>query len=79
MSFEEFQNCARLHAIDALEDQRLGEFEKAREEFGDRGEEYIDECQKLGAAFALSLQPRQPEPNARERLMSLIQRAVHGD
>ena len=34
MSFEEFQNCARLFVVGALEPDEMAEFETARREFG---------------------------------------------
>ena len=57
MSFKEFQNCARLYVIGALDPEEMTEFENARKEFGQKGEDYIGECYALHEAFALSLQP----------------------
>ncbi len=78
MTFEDFEKRARLHAVGALEDEEVEVFEQARKEFGVRAEDYIQTCQNLGAAFALSLHPQPPALNARERLMSLICRAICG-
>ena len=40
MSFEEFQNRSRLYVIGALEPDELEEFEAARKEFGQKGEDF---------------------------------------
>ena len=47
MSFEEFQNRARLYVIGALENGECGEFEDARRNFGQPAEEFITECYRL--------------------------------
>ena len=57
MSFDEFQNQARLYVIGALEPEETEEFEKARRQFGQKAEDFIAECYALHEAFALSLQP----------------------
>ena len=57
MSFEEFQNRSRLYVIGALETEELDEFEQARKQFGQKGEDFIGECYALHEAFALSLRP----------------------
>ena len=41
MSFEEFQNCARLFVVGALEPDETAEFETARREFGEKAEAFI--------------------------------------
>ena len=56
MSFSEFQNSARLYVIGALDPDEMADFEVARKEFGQKGEDYIGECYALHEAFALSLQ-----------------------
>ena len=56
MSFEEFQNRARLYVIGALEPEETEEFELARKDFGQKAEDFIAECYDLHEAFALSLQ-----------------------
>ena len=40
MSFEEFQNCARMFVVGALEPDEAPEFEAARREFGEKAEAY---------------------------------------
>ena len=72
MSFNEFQNCARLYVIGALESEEMAEFEAARREFGQRGEDYIGECYALHEAFALSLQPAKSSTAIKDRLMSMV-------
>jgi len=73
MSFEEFQNDARLYVIGALEQEETEEFENARKEFGQKGEEYIGECYALHEAFALSLQPAKASADIKSRLMAMVQ------
>ena len=72
MSFEEFQNHARLYVIGALEGADLEEFERARKEFGKKGENFIGECYALHEAFALSLKPEKSSEALKERLMSMV-------
>jgi len=72
MSFEEFQNSARLYVIGALEGAELEEFERARKEFGQKGEDLIGECYALHEAFALSLKPAKSSEALKERLMSMV-------
>jgi hypothetical protein len=72
MSFSEFQNQARLYVIGALESEELEEFEKAREKFGKKGEEFITKCYALHEAFALSLRPAKSNAAIKERLMAMV-------
>jgi len=72
MSFEEFQNRSRLYVIGALEPDELEEFEQARKEFGQRGEDFISECYGLHEAFALSLRPAKASSTIKERLMTMV-------
>jgi hypothetical protein len=76
MSFDEFENQARLYIVGALDDAEMAAFERARMEFGERAELFIRECDQLNAAFALSLRPRAPKVDAKKRLMSLIQKSM---
>ena len=72
MSFDEFQNQSRLYVIGALEPEELEEFERARQKFGKKAEEFITECYGLHEAFALSLQPAKASAAIKERLMSMV-------
>jgi hypothetical protein len=72
MSFKEFQNGARLYVIGALEGAELEEFERARKEFGQKGDDFIGECYALHEAFALSLKPAKSSEALKERLMSMV-------
>jgi hypothetical protein len=72
MSFEEFQNSARLYVIGALEDGESQEFEEARAQFGQEAEDYIAECYRLHEAFALSLRPAKTSDALKERLMKMV-------
>jgi hypothetical protein len=72
MSFDEFQNRARLYVIGALEDTELDEFEAARKEFGQPSEDCITECYRMHEAFALSLRPAKSSDALKERLMQMV-------
>jgi hypothetical protein len=72
MSFEEFQNRSRLYVIGALEPDELDEFEQARKEFGQKGEDFISECYGLHEAFALSLRPAKASATIKDRLMTMV-------
>jgi hypothetical protein len=72
MSFEEFQNRARLYVIGALEPEETDEFEGARKEFGQRAEDFIGECYNLHEAFALSLRPEKSSDALKQRLMMMV-------
>jgi hypothetical protein len=72
MSFEEFQNCARLYVIGALEPEELQEFEASRKQYGAAAEEFINQCYTLHEAFALSLKPAKASAAIKDRLMSMV-------
>ena len=72
MNFEEFQNCARLYVLGALEGAELEETELARKEFRQKGEDFIGECYALHEAFALSLAPATSSGALKERLMAMV-------
>ena len=72
MSFEEFQNRSRLYVIGALDSDELEDFELARKDFGQKGEDFIGECYALHEAFALSLKPAKSSAALKERLMSMV-------
>ncbi|MEP6808899.1 MAG: hypothetical protein ABI992_01540 [Chthoniobacterales bacterium] len=72
MSFEEFQNQARLYVIGALERDETEEFEEARKEFGESADRFIAQCYDLHEAFALSLQPKKSSEALKQRLMSMV-------
>ncbi len=72
MSFEEFQNRARLYVIGALDADEVDGFEAARREFGTSAEECINECYSLHEAFALSLQPARASDSIKDRLMARV-------
>ncbi|CAN5527845.1 hypothetical protein BH20VER1_BH20VER1_16980 [soil metagenome] len=72
MSFEEFQNRARLYVIGALEADETEEFEQARKEYGNAAEDFIAECYNLHEAFALSLKPAKSSDVLKDRLMSMV-------
>jgi len=72
MSFEEFQNSARLYVIGALEPEELEDFEAARKVYGVAAEEFINQCYSLHEAFALSLKPAKASAAIKDRLMAMV-------
>jgi hypothetical protein len=72
MSFEEFENAARLYVIGALEPDETADFEQARKEFGQKAEDYITKCYDMHEAFALSLRPAKSSDALKERLMAMV-------
>jgi hypothetical protein len=72
MSFEEFQNQARLYVIGALEAEETEAFELAQKHFGQKAEDYIAECYSMHEAFALSLRPAKSSEALKERLMAMV-------
>jgi hypothetical protein len=78
MSFEEFQDRARLYVIGALEDGESREFEEARARFGQKAEAFITECYRLHEAFALSLRPAKSSEAIKERLMKMVRARKQG-
>jgi len=74
MSFEEFENQARLYVIGALEVEETEAFELARKQFGQRAEDFIVECYSMHEAFALSLRPAKASDALKERLMTMVRK-----
>lgn len=72
MSYEEFQNRARLYVIGALDSEETDDFEQARKEYGQPAEEFIAQCYGLHEAFALSLRPEKTSDALKERLMGMV-------
>lgn len=75
MSYEEFQQLARLFVIGALDEDEAQQFLIGRKTFGRQAEAFIKECRKLNAIFALSLRPCDPDPKTKEKLFALIRKA----
>jgi hypothetical protein len=78
MSFDEFQNQARLYVIGALEAEELQAFEDARKDLGQKGEDFIGECYTMHEAFALSLRPAKSSDALKDRLMSMVRNRQKG-
>jgi len=78
MSFDEFQNQARLYVIGALEPEELEEFELARKDLGQQAEDFIAKCYSMHEAFALSLRPAKSSDALKERLMSMVRNREKG-
>lgn len=72
MTFEEFENLARLYVIGALDEEDTQGFLSARAEFGEQAEVCIRECRNLNAMFALSLRPKSPHPETRQKLVEMV-------
>jgi hypothetical protein len=72
MNFGEFQNCARLYVLGALETAEMKEVEEATKKFGQKAEKFIRECYALHEAFALTLRPAKSSALLKERLMSML-------
>jgi hypothetical protein len=79
MSFEEFQNCARLYVIGALEPEELQAFEAARKQYGSAAEDFINQCYGLHEAFALSLKPAKASAAIKDKLMSMVRDRGQGE
>ena len=78
MSFEEFQNCARLYVIGALEPEELQDFEAARKQYGAAAEDFINQCYGLHEAFALSLKPAKSSAAIKDKLMGMVRQRSQG-
>ena len=78
MSFEEFQNQARLYVIGALEAEEAEAFELSRKQFGKPADDYISECYDMHEAFALSLRPAKSSDALKERLMAMVRERQKG-
>ena len=79
MSFEEFQNSARLYVIGALEPEELQDFEAARKQYGSAAEDFINQCYGLHEAFALSLKPAKASADIKNKLMSMVRDRSQGE
>lgn len=78
MSFEEYQNQARLYVIGALEAEETEAFELARKHFGQKADDFIAECYGMHEAFALSLRPAKSSEALKERLMDMVRKRQTG-
>ena len=74
MSYEEFQNLARLFAVGLLETEDWDDFLSGCLAFGERAEAFILKCRSLNAALALSLEPIPPAPATKGKLMAQIRK-----
>jgi anti-sigma B factor antagonist len=77
MSFDEFENRARLYVIGALEPCETDEFEEARKKFRQKAEDVLAKCYALYDAFALSLQPANTSAALKERLVTIMRERRH--
>jgi len=74
MTFEAFQNYARLYVIGALELDEMEKFERAREQYGSAAGECLDECNRVHESLQLSLKPADKARSVKTRLLSLVSR-----
>jgi hypothetical protein len=72
MNFEEFQNQSRFYVVGALEPGEVEEFEREREKFGKKAEDFVTQCYALHEAFALSLRSLKASAAIKEQLMSMV-------
>jgi hypothetical protein len=72
MNFEEFQTQSRFYVVGALEPREVEEFEREREKFGKKAEDFVTQCYALHEAFALSLRSLKASAAIKEQLMSTI-------
>ena len=72
MTFDEFQNQARLYVIGALEAEETEAFKLAQKQFGQKADDYVAECYSLHEAFALSLRPSKSSEALKQRLMTMV-------
>ena len=69
------QNVAarsRFYVVGALEPGEVEEFEREREKFGKKAEDFVTQCYALHEAFALSLRSLKASAAIKEQLMSTI-------
>ena len=78
MNFDEFQSQSRLYVVTGLEFEELEEFERARNKFGQKAEDFIRECYALHEAFALSLRPAKATAAIKERLIAMVREPKPG-
>jgi len=74
MSFEEFQNCARLYVIGALQREEIAKFECAKKQYGPVAQEVLSECDRLHQRLELSLKPAEKLEAIKARLLSMVSR-----
>jgi hypothetical protein len=72
MNFEEFQNESRFYVVGALEPGEVEEFEREREKFGKKAEDFVTQCYALHEAFALSLRSLKASAAIKEQVMSMV-------
>jgi len=74
MTFEEFQNYARLYVLGALEPQEIARFEFAKEQYGPAAQEFVDECNCRRERLELSLKPAKKLEAIKAQLLSMVSR-----
>ena len=72
MDFDEFQNCAPLYVIGALEPEEIKDFEEGLERFGEKAKQLLRHCRALHESFALRVRPRKSLVTLKERVMSRV-------
>ena len=77
MNFEKFQNQSRFYVVGALEPGEVEEFEREREKFGKKAEDFVTQCYALHEAFALSLRSLKASAGIKEQVMSMVRERKH--
>ena len=77
MNFEEFQNQSRFYVVGALEPGEVEEFEREREKFGKKAEDFVTQCYALHEEPALSLGSLKASAAIKEQLMSMVRERKH--
>jgi hypothetical protein len=72
VKFEEFPNQSRFYVVGALEPGEVEEFEREREKFRKKAEDFVTQCYALHEAFALSLRSLKAYAAIKEQLMSMV-------
>jgi hypothetical protein len=74
VTFERFQNYARLYVVGALDSEEMEKFELARERHGPAAQEFVDECNCRHESLELSLKPAAKMQAIKTRLLSMVSR-----
>src|SRR5262245_18058476 len=77
MNFEEFQNQSRFYVVGALEPGEVEDFEREREKFGKKAEDFVTQCYALHEALALSLRSLKISAAIKKQLMSMVRERKH--
>ena len=74
MTFEGFQNYARLYVVGALDPEEMEKFTFAREYHGPAAQEFVAECNCRHERLELILKPAPKMQAIKTRLLSIVSR-----